>query len=639
MIRIFYCLLTAILLLAGAGMLGAAMPQSSGESGKITIPRDFELDTMMDTVVLSGGEYNLGIYNEGVGLSYRDKQSGLEIAYTIPFEAEKTKDDVHPMKVDVSVIKEEGVNYVRIRAYLGSKTYTSLLRCAIDGKPEIMSAESRKSLDPRIIAELETIRESIALMDKFAGAIWPDWTEYRELSYSMIFPNRTKLLVTDEKRLPAAYKLMDISMPGGKKVYVNRSKEIPGRLDPFAGYRAGGDFNGVGITFTGNVNPGKDESPNAKEMNESEAVNRFGRMMTYVHEAFHVLQAKRGLQAQMKGLMKNLVMPDRSYVPTLAFSLHSEIEGEALIKALAEDNNANALGYFKDFLVARELKLKEMPASAAAFDARNTRAEGSASYAALKMAMLVRDADLARKSAEAKNPMSATLARAGEYLNREMRGVIDNLKGNTFDVFQKHYIYGAYWCFLMDRFSPSWKQGLFENDRLLDEATADFLKMTEVEKTEVAERLKTDFDYEKIKARHQQIIVQYDESISSVEKRKGRVFLIDLNHAQRSVDINPRQFIFYKGNQLYPRGLFGFVFGSLKLKSEETPMRLNMKKNQLEWIDADAKPGQKGYDLKYQSQEGDLYKDVTLTTKGFSMTAKAIKLADDGNTVKISIWD
>ncbi len=68
-------------------------------------------------------------------------------------------------------------------------------------------------------------------------------------------------------------------------------------------------------------------------------------------------------------------------------------------------------------------------------------------------------------------------------------------------------------------------------------------------------------------------------------------------------------------------------------------MRLIMNENLLEWIDTHAKPGEKGYSFKYKSQEGSLYKDVSLTTKGFSMTAKAIKIAEDGETVKISIWD
>jgi hypothetical protein len=68
-------------------------------------------------------------------------------------------------------------------------------------------------------------------------------------------------------------------------------------------------------------------------------------------------------------------------------------------------------------------------------------------------------------------------------------------------------------------------------------------------------------------------------------------------------------------------------------------MRLIQMENMLEWIDTDAKPGVKGYKLQYKSREGSFYKNVTLKTKGFSMSAKAIKIDEDGEAVNISIWD
>jgi len=638
------CLFLAILFFAGMALPVFAAPQSPGELGKITIPKDFELDTMMDTDILSPGEYLLSLFDERLSLSYRDKTNGLEYGFGIPTEVERTKEDIRPTKIDVTIIREAGADHVRIQVFSGLKSYTSLLRCAIDGKPEMLSSESLASLDPQIIAELDTLKEAVALLDKSAGTIWPNWTEYKGLQFSMIFPNRTKLIVTNKERLPALFKQMDIVMPGGKKIFINRSKEIPGRLGPIMGFRAGGDSSGVGITFNGMMDSGEAGSKSPAQSKNSVItgdgdVARFSRMMAYVHEAFHVMQQGRLLEAEIKGLGKKRGMPDRNFVATLNFSLYSEIEGEALIKAFNEMNDAQALEYFKDFLVARELKLREMSAAAAAYDAGNTLTEGSATYSSFKMAMLVQDAGHDRKAADEKDLLSAVFARAGDYLNKEMKGAIFGLKGNTFDVIQKHYIYGAYWCLLLDRLSPSWKRGLFENNRSLDEVTAEFLKMTEAEKAGIAGRLKTDFEYEKIKARHAQVIKERDDAITSIANRKGKSFLIDLKHAQSGFDINPRQFILNKGEQIYPRGLAGFVFGSLKLKSEETPMRLIMKENLLEWIDTDAKPGEKGYDLKFNSHEGDVYKDVTLTTKGFSMSAKAIKIAEDGDTVTIRIWD
>jgi len=68
-------------------------------------------------------------------------------------------------------------------------------------------------------------------------------------------------------------------------------------------------------------------------------------------------------------------------------------------------------------------------------------------------------------------------------------------------------------------------------------------------------------------------------------------------------------------------------------------MRLSLYRNTLEWVDTEAKEGEKGYELKYDEKAEDLYKNVTLTTKGFTMTAKAVKIVEEAGTVKISIID
>lgn len=645
----FLRLFGVVLFVVGILVSAFPAPQGSVELGKIAIPKDFELDTSTDTDILSQGEYRLSLYDGNLGLSFRNKKDGLEYGFGLPTEAEKTREDIRPPKIDVSIIKEAGVDHIRIRAFSGLKMYTSLLRCASEETPEMLSAESLASLDPQIIAESDTLKETFVLLDRYAATIWPNWTEYKGLEFSVVFPNRTKLLVTAKERMPALFKQMDIVMPGGKRVFVNRSREIAGRLGPITGWHANGGGPTVNAALTGMIAPQKQEavnlnspspSPDAKAGKSAEDVSRFSRMMTYVHEAFHCMQRWRIVQAELKGLGKNPGMPNRDFVATPDFSLHSEIEGEALLKAFSETNDAKALEYFKDFLVARDLKLKGMSAGAAASDSGNTLIEGSATYSGFKMAMLVQEAGLNRKAVGGRDPISAAFARTGDYLDKEMKSDMIGLRGDTFDIWKKPYLYGAYWCLLLDRFFPSWKQGLFENNRSLHEATADFLKMTDAEKAAIARRLKTDFEYEKIMVRHARVFKDRDDAIASIANRKGKTFLVDLKHAQRGFDINPRPNSFiYRSQQIFPRGLAGFVYGSLKLKSEETPMRFVMNENLLEWIDTDARMGEKGYDLKYKSQEGDLYKDVTLTNKGFSMTAKAIKIAEDGDTVKISIWD
>jgi hypothetical protein len=49
--------------------------------------------------------------------------------------------------------------------------------------------------------------------------------------------------------------------------------------------------------------------------------------------------------------------------------------------------------------------------------------------------------------------------------------------------------------------------------------------------------------------------------------------------------------------------------------------------------------GDKGYDLKYEAQEGELFRNVSVTTKGFSFTAKAVRVLDDGKAVTFFVVD
>jgi hypothetical protein len=131
-----------------------------------------------------------------------------------------------------------------------------------------------------------------------------------------------------------------------------------------------------------------------------------------------------------------------------------------------------------------------------------------------------------------------------------------------------------------------------------------------------------------------------EEIIAEIKNRKGKLFQIDVTGAGEGFDIYPRGTdLILRPNrvQFYPHGLIHIYFGSLKLTSNETPMWFH--DWIIEWVDTEAKPGEKGYELKFESQEGDLFKGVTFTTAGFSFTVKAIKIEDKGDKVLISVKD
>ncbi len=67
----------------------------------------------------------------------------------------------------------------------------------------------------------------------------------------------------------------------------------------------------------------------------------------------------------------------------------------------------------------------------------------------------------------------------------------------------KYYLYGAYQCFLLDRFAPGWKRGFLEKEMNLDSAMADLLKISEEEKEEIKRRLPARYGYDEILAFHE----------------------------------------------------------------------------------------------------------------------------------------
>ncbi len=76
----------------------------------------------------------------------------------------------------------------------------------------------------------------------------------------------------------------------------------------------------------------------------------------------------------------------------------------------------------------------------------------------------------------------------------------------TLDKRGKYYLYGAYQCFLLDRFVPGWKKDFFKNKKNLDHITAEFLDLTEEQKVKIANRIQSKYGYDEIYAKHDAII-------------------------------------------------------------------------------------------------------------------------------------
>ena len=128
--------------------------------------------------------------------------------------------------------------------------------------------------------------------------------------------------------------------------------------------------------------------------------------------------------------------------------------------------------------------------------------EGTASYVSLKTAMLLRDSSDKPGIDRAKDPFFYNYAYINGYIDNIMRKGMDFAVSWTEDRGGKYYLYGAYQCFLLDRFAPGWKRGFLEKKKDLDSAMAALLKLSSGEKEEIKQRLSTRYAYDEILSFH-----------------------------------------------------------------------------------------------------------------------------------------
>jgi hypothetical protein len=640
-------MLAAVVILIGSSVAFISQEKPIVELGTINVPKDLEWGLK----ILPNGEYKLALIKgrrAGIVLAtIKPDESGMTLAVSVDADVTEVKENYPQPKVDVDVVTEAGESFVQIRVSLENKLYKGLWKCATEAIDRSQRAIEQGPIDLAIETELKLLREVHVLLDRFAEKIWPGWAGYKTLDFTLNFPNRAVVVVTQNERLPKRFKILPGVTMNEKAVYIDRTKELSGRINPGMSINGHGDISGVTMILmspleTAGARPASRPSPEEKPLRSLDESMRLTRMMIYVHEAYHSLQAKLMIEAQKAGLMKSRGGMGSDFDANLEYSIYADLEGKALLKAYQEKDKAKALEYLKDSWVAREIKHKAMSEGAATTDARTTQAEGTATYANLEMPMQVKETGYQSEVPKEDQVIYGAFKYLDEYIIKEGISKLEEVAGRTLEVTQRPYIYGAFQCLLLDRFLPQWKTGLFEKDRTLDDVIDEFLKLSAEEKSGITERLKKDHAFSDISAKHSRVIKDRDDTVQLIYSRKGKKYLIDVRQAQRGFEINPRNqehVVLYKGDQLFPHGLIKYIYGSLNLVSEDTPMRFSFSQRALEWVDTEAKPGEKGYELKYSEKAEDMYKNITLTTKGFKMTAKAIKIAEDGDTVKISIID
>jgi hypothetical protein len=379
------------------------------------------------------------------------------------------------------------------------------LSCRDQGSP---SATPADRLESYVEAELLRLEETYRILDRFSEELWPGWKDYADIPVQVGFPNGVVLLVAPRAKRGQGFERLDGWTIHGKSCYVSRPSRSSAEVRPplFAQRARGGELIQLEM--------GEPDLP-ARETERSAALEALlkqaGRpdtafdlapqgdsdahILMYIHEHFHCHQNRVWRADRRDGA-------DGGFRAGAEYASWSHVEGLALRRAYLEGEDAAALEFLKDFAVARENKRARMTAEAAVAEAHISAGEGTSSYVSLKAALLLKGADYAPGLDKAKDPYFYEFAHVDGYLDNIMRKGMDYAVAWSQDTRAKPYLYGAYQCFLLDRFAPGWKRGFLEKAKSLDAVTADVLKLSPAEKEEVRRRLPARYAYDEIFSFH-----------------------------------------------------------------------------------------------------------------------------------------
>lgn len=373
------------------------------------------------------------------------------------------------------------------------------------------TSSTSETLESYIEIELNRLQETYRLLDRFAKEIWPGWDNFKEIAIHVKFPNDIQLLVTPHTEESMEYEQIQGRTIFGKSIFIKKKDKFPEEIRPplFARRGRGGLLIQLDMDHP-------DLPPEEPERSEKlEAVLKAmgdknttfdlepkgdsdAHILMYIHEHFHGFQSQFGPLGSGEGL--------RDFEVNAEYAAYSHIEGLALLQAFEQKDNVKSLGYLKDFMVAREIKRTYMPPEAIPAEQFISVVEGTACYANLKTAVLIRDRRYKPKINQEVDPYFYNFEYVDGYLENIMKKGLHFAAEWTLDKIGglrgKYYLYGAYQCFLLDRFIPGWKQNFFQEKKNLDDITSDFLNLSTAEKEEIAERLKTKYSYDFIYKKH-----------------------------------------------------------------------------------------------------------------------------------------
>lgn len=469
--------------------------------------------------------------------------------------------------------------------------------------------------------DLEHLKETWNILDQYAEKIWQGWRDYRDVPFLFNYPNGMRMLVghpypTDEFELVPGLEV------DGKKVFIDRSKEIPLKLKtPLSGGGGVTSFGKEKLVTTVSLQMRMHESRQSKPGKSREAaaadlgLASEGQILVNIHELFHCFQRK----------IYQYRFGNLSYNADLNYAVYAEIEGLALEKSYLEEEEKKAREYLKDFVVARELKRRSMTEIEQGQESEEDFMEGTAVFSEVRTLELM-NSGYRPHLARGRDPYFYGFLYRDLLFARRLK----SLRRETEDISWvngKCYYYGCFQALLLSRFFPGWQENFARNQETLDRKIADLLNLSLEEKEKIARRLKEKYNYKEIEKKYAEIINERDAAYEMTRNRRGRVYVINFKPIREFITAYPRGKFFTMGlTKIYPEGIAQIKKHDILFKGGKSPM-VKDRLYYIKWVDTEAGPTENSYKLKYGKKEGeDIFYDAEFTTKGFTLKAPKIRV-------------